>query len=135
MTINTREKDMEQHSGQTVYRVNARQAQAEGQPQRRVSHERGGQGGQGGQGVKVPLTGEDQARQVALAMTQMNMNIPGRKKGTIIGALAGGAGGKSHFKVILTWSVNTVKIKTGGSEVEEVCIYLHSFFSFLRLHR
>ena len=71
---------MEPSSGQTVYRVNARPAQA--RPQAQARGERG------------PLTGEDQARQVALAMTQMNMNIPGRKKGTIIGALAGGSGGR-----------------------------------------
>ena len=70
---------MEPSSGQTVYRVNARPAPARPPTQ----GERRG-----------PLTGEDQARQVALAMTQMNMNIPGRKKGTIIGALAGGSGGR-----------------------------------------
>ena len=70
---------MEPSSGQTVYRVNARPANARPPAQ----GERRG-----------PLTGEDQARQVALAMTQMNMNIPGRKKGTIIGALAGGSGGR-----------------------------------------
>ena len=75
---------MAQSSGQTVYRVNARHAQP-GQGQGEVR-------GQGG-GAAAPLPGQDQARQVALAMTQLNMGVPGRKKGTIIGALAGGSGG------------------------------------------
>ena len=80
---------MAQSSGQTVYRVNARHAQpgqgpGQGQGQ-------GGVRGQGG-GAAAPLPGQDQARQVALAMTQLNMGVPGRKKGTIIGALAGGSG-------------------------------------------
>ena len=99
---------MAQNSGQTVYRVNARQAQAQGRGQ--------GQGlgleqsqGQGrakttGGGESAPLPGQDQARQVALAMTQLNMGVPGRKKGTIIGALAGGSGGEEIISTV--WNLN-----------------------------
>ena len=82
---------MAQNSGQTVYRVNARpsQAQAQSQAQSQAQgQERGNTSAR-----SVPLPGEDQARQVALAMTQLNMGVAGRKKGTIIGALAGGSGG------------------------------------------
>ena len=78
---------MAQNSGQTVYRVNARPSQAQAQSQAQ-GQERGNTSAR-----SVPLPGEDQARQVALAMTQLNMGVPGRKKGTIIGALAGGSGG------------------------------------------
>ena len=94
---------MAQNSGQTVYRVNARQAQAQGRGEgqghgqgRGEGQGRGqGQGqGQGSGGESGGLAGQDQARQVALAMTQLNMGVPGRKKGTIIGALAGGSGGE-----------------------------------------
>ena len=81
---------MAQSSGQTVYRVNARQAQAgQGLGQGQGQGQARGQGGE----TAAPLPGQDQARQVALAMTQLNMGVPGRKKGTIIGALAGGSGG------------------------------------------
>ena len=103
---------------QTIYRVNAKQTHSQGQREGRVqgtgqgraqgpSQGHGDTRGDGrrvGSTEKVPLPGEDKARQVALAMTQMNMNIPGRKKGTIIGALAGGSGGEeiiSHFNIFL----------------------------------
>ena len=119
---------MAQNSGQTVYRVNARQAQAQsegpgqrqGQGQGQVQVQRQGQGqgqgpgerqdqshGQGNGGRGAPLPGEDQARQVALAMTQLNMGVPGRKKGTVIGALAGGsAGGFGENNVVLYLKVH-----------------------------
>ena len=87
---------MAQNPGQPVYRVNARQAQAQGQAQTQAQTQAMAQAqgqGRGSGGRSVPLPGEDQARQVALAMTQLNMGVPGRKKGTIIGALAGGSGG------------------------------------------
>ena len=82
---------MAQNSGQTVYRVNARPSQAQAQSQAQSQSQ--GQERGNTSARSVPLPGEDQARQVALAMTQLNMGVPGRKKGTIIGALAGGSGG------------------------------------------
>ena len=88
---------MAQSSGQTVYRVNARQAQAgaEGRGQGLGLGQGQSQGrAKPGTGEGAALPGQDQARQVALAMTQLNMGVPGRKKGTIIGALAGGSGGE-----------------------------------------
>ena len=87
---------------QTIYRVNARQTHSHGQGEGRAQGPSQGHGDTRGDGrrvgstEKVPLPGEDKARQVALAMTQMNMNIPGRKKGTIIGALAGGSAGRYY---------------------------------------
>ena len=98
---------MAQNSGQTVYRVNARQAQAQAQGPGQAHGQSHGQAHgrvQGGEGP--PPAGQDQARQVALAMTQLNMGVPGRKKGTIIGALAGGgSGGEERFHHVI-WNSN-----------------------------
>ena len=89
---------MAQNSGQTVYRVNARPSQAQAQGQAPGQSQSQGQERGNTSGRSAPAPGEDQARQVALAMTQLNMGVPGRKKGTIIGALAGGSGGSENNK-------------------------------------